>query len=188
VADVEWTSDAARELQEALERAIPESVRKHGIIVLPPGNAAESELEKINDILRAHGFEYPLGARGVQGLADGYRVRQEELHQLDPDNWAAVTEPHDPRPPGMYRAPLPFVPPPVEHCCVCASAEVVYHNYLEKPFCGPCADGDKPLSPILPVPVDDPEGPRPEPRPLEYGFGLPGEYLTRRDGIISDDD
>jgi len=29
-------------------------------------------------------------------------------------------------------------------CCVCGSAEVVYRNYLEKPFCGPCADGDKP--------------------------------------------
>ena len=28
-----------------------------------------------------------------------------------------------------------------------------------------------PLSPILPVPVDEPDGPRPMPRPLLYPFG-----------------
>lgn len=31
-----------------------------------------------------------------------------------------------------------------ENCCVCASAEVVYHNYQEKPFCRSCADGERP--------------------------------------------
>lgn len=31
--------------------------------------------------------------------------------------------------------------PGVEHCCVCASAEVTYHNYEDKPFCRRCADG-----------------------------------------------
>ena len=101
--DTEWTPDRTRELQEALERVIPESVRKHQIIVLPPGRWADGELEKINQILRTTGFEYPLGARGVQDLADGYRVRQEDLHRLDPDHGAAMTDPDDPRPPGMRR-------------------------------------------------------------------------------------
>jgi hypothetical protein len=109
-----------------------------------PPSRAERELEKINQILRAHGFEYPLGARGVQDLADGYRVRQEELHRLDPEGWAAMEDPGDARPPGMRRTPsgpLSPVLPVVEHCCVCASAEVVYHNYQEQPFCRACADG-----------------------------------------------
>jgi hypothetical protein len=87
VPDSGWT---VSELQEALERAAPDLVRDHKIIVLPPGNAAEAELAKINQILRAAGFEYPLGARGVQDLADGYRVRQEELHRLDPASWAEM--------------------------------------------------------------------------------------------------
>ena len=26
-----------------------------------------------------------------------------------------------------------------EKCCVCGSADVSYHNYLEQPFCWPCA-------------------------------------------------
>lgn len=26
-------------------------------------------------------------------------------------------------------------------CCVCGSSAVVYRNYREQPFCGPCADG-----------------------------------------------
>jgi len=50
---------------------------------------SDSELAEINEILREHGFEYPLGARGVADLAHGYRVRQEELHRIDPDHWAA---------------------------------------------------------------------------------------------------
>ena len=60
------------------------------LILSEDGPAAEAELVKINDILREHGFGYPLGARGVQDLADGYRVRQEELHELDPEHWAAM--------------------------------------------------------------------------------------------------
>lgn len=31
--------------------------------------------------------------------------------------------------------------PKAEHCIVCGSKSVVYHNYIEQPFCGPCADG-----------------------------------------------
>lgn len=31
-----------------------------------------------------------------------------------------------------------------EHCCVCGSHKVVYHNYQEKPFCRGCADGEPP--------------------------------------------
>jgi hypothetical protein len=27
-----------------------------------------------------------------------------------------------------------------ETCCVCGSPGVTYHNYQDKPFCGPCAD------------------------------------------------
>jgi hypothetical protein len=103
VPEPEWPPEAIGELQEAIDKIDGDRAWKHKIIVLPPGGTAEAELEKINDILRATGFEYPLGARGVQDLADGYRVRQEELHQLDPDNWAAMTEPDDPRPPGMRR-------------------------------------------------------------------------------------
>lgn len=29
-------------------------------------------------------------------------------------------------------------------CCVCGSAKVVYRNYRDQPFCGPCADGNGP--------------------------------------------
>jgi hypothetical protein len=31
--------------------------------------------------------------------------------------------------------------PVAEVCCVCGASRVVYHNYKELPFCGPCADG-----------------------------------------------
>jgi hypothetical protein len=27
-----------------------------------------------------------------------------------------------------------------EACCVCGSPDVVYRNYLDQPFCRPCAD------------------------------------------------
>lgn len=30
-----------------------------------------------------------------------------------------------------------------EVCCVCGSADVGYHNYLEQPFCWPCANGPR---------------------------------------------
>lgn len=44
---------------------------------------------------------------------------------------------------GKVEAPdLPFGLP--EHCCVCGSHKVVYHNYQEKPFCRACADGEQP--------------------------------------------
>lgn len=33
-------------------------------------------------------------------------------------------------------------PPRPRPCCCCGSAEVVYRNYREQPFCGPCADGE----------------------------------------------
>ena len=74
-----------RRVDPDAEAARLAEARKH------PGQAAQAalEVERINQILRAHGFEYPLGARGVQDMADGYRVRQEELHRLDPDHWAA---------------------------------------------------------------------------------------------------
>ena len=28
----------------------------------------------------------------------------------------------------------------VETCCECGSPDVSYHNYLEQPFCWPCAN------------------------------------------------
>lgn len=28
-----------------------------------------------------------------------------------------------------------------EHCCVCGSPDVGYHNYKEQAFCIPCANG-----------------------------------------------
>jgi hypothetical protein len=31
-----------------------------------------------------------------------------------------------------------------ETCCVCNSPAVTYHNYLEQPFCWPCANGPQP--------------------------------------------
>ena len=78
----------------------PEQVIEYGKVIaqiggnwrpqVPDECSASLELAKINEILHEHGFEYPLGARGVQDLADGYRVRQEELHTLDPEHWAAV--------------------------------------------------------------------------------------------------
>lgn len=37
-------------------------------------------------------------------------------------------------------------------CCVCGSTEVAYHNYREKPFCWPCADGRGPNAPAQPEP------------------------------------
>lgn len=58
---------------------------------VPDACSAGLELAKINEILREHGFEYPLGARGVADLAHGYRVRQEALHELDPEHWAAAS-------------------------------------------------------------------------------------------------
>jgi hypothetical protein len=54
-----------------------------------PDQAFE-ELARINAILHKYGFDYPLGARGVQDLAAGYAVRQEELHRLDPEHWAPM--------------------------------------------------------------------------------------------------
>ena len=74
-----------RRIDPDAEAARLAEARKH-----PEESAqAAAELERINGILRAHGFEYPLGSRGVQDLADGYRVRQEELHKLDPEHWTA---------------------------------------------------------------------------------------------------
>lgn len=35
---------------------------------------------------------------------------------------------------------------PKATCCECGSTDVVYRNYLELPFCGPCANGDKPAA------------------------------------------
>lgn len=29
-------------------------------------------------------------------------------------------------------------------CCVCGSREVAYRNFQDKPFCGPCANGEPP--------------------------------------------
>lgn len=73
-----------------------------GLPGLPPGTVmtvraaerapAEAELARINDILRKHGFDYPLGSRGVDDLATGYAVRQEELHRLDPEHWAPARD------------------------------------------------------------------------------------------------
>lgn len=34
--------------------------------------------------------------------------------------------------------------PAAEVCCVCGSPDVSYHNYLEQPFCWPCANGPRP--------------------------------------------
>jgi hypothetical protein len=36
-----------------------------------------------------------------------------------------------------------------EVCCVCGSAGVVYRNYQDQPFCGPCADGEPPAAAAL---------------------------------------
>jgi hypothetical protein len=49
-----------------------------------------AELARINAILRAYGFEYPPGSRGVADLAHGYAERQEVLHELDPEHWAPM--------------------------------------------------------------------------------------------------
>lgn len=97
----DYTPAQLRELQEFADRWL--LVNAIGVKALVfPGDAAEivrqtpdqeqpeMELAKINEILREHGFEYPLGSRGVRDLADGYRVRQEELHERDPDHWAAA--------------------------------------------------------------------------------------------------
>jgi hypothetical protein len=53
---------------------------------------AFDELARINDILHKHGFDYPQGSRGVEDLAAGYTVRQEELHRLDPEHWAPARD------------------------------------------------------------------------------------------------
>ena len=73
-----------RRVDPDAEAARLAEARKH------PDESAQAalELERINGILRAYGFDYPLGARGVQDLADGYLVRQEELRKLDPEHWA----------------------------------------------------------------------------------------------------
>lgn len=96
----DYTPAQLRELQEFADRWL--LVNAIGVKALVfPGDAAEvvrqapdeeqpeGELAKINQILREHGFEYPLASRGVRDLADGYRVRQEELHERDPEHWAA---------------------------------------------------------------------------------------------------
>lgn len=45
-------------------------------------------------------------------------------------------------PPPVLTAP--FLPrPKAETCCICGSPGVTYRNYLEQPFCGPCANGDR---------------------------------------------
>lgn len=31
-----------------------------------------------------------------------------------------------------------------ERCCVCGSPQIVYRNYQDKAFCGPCANGEHP--------------------------------------------
>jgi hypothetical protein len=41
-------------------------------------------------------------------------------------------------------AATPAPPAPAETCCVCGSGEVTYHNYRERPFCRPCANGEQP--------------------------------------------
>lgn len=90
--DPETGPDGPFTLAEATARAHPPDPLSgwRSLILSEDGPSAEAELERINEILREHGFEYPLGSRGVQDLADGYRVRQEELHELDPEHWAAV--------------------------------------------------------------------------------------------------
>jgi hypothetical protein len=55
--------------------------------------AARVELDKIDDILRSYGFEYPLGSRGVADLALHYAWHLDELHALDPDHWRSVVRP-----------------------------------------------------------------------------------------------
>lgn len=38
-----------------------------------------------------------------------------------------------------------------ERCVVCGSAQVVYHNYKEQPFCGPCCEGQPTPAPVIGV-------------------------------------
>jgi hypothetical protein len=71
--------------------------------VIEQQQTAAAELDRIDAILRAYGFEYPLGARAVEDLAFAYAVRQRELHNLRPDEWAAMDLPDSGRSPGMYR-------------------------------------------------------------------------------------
>lgn len=47
---------------------------------------ARAELEKVNAILREHGFEYPLGARGVHDMAMQRAGFLEELNELEQKN------------------------------------------------------------------------------------------------------
>lgn len=47
------------------------------------------ELDRINGILRENGYEYPLGARGVQDMANHRAEQLDELVRLDPEHWAA---------------------------------------------------------------------------------------------------
>lgn len=86
----EWTPELIIEYGKLIEKmasnSYPKVSESHA-----DGCCAGAELAKINEILREHGFEYPLGSRGVQDLADGYRVRQEELHERDPEHWAAMS-------------------------------------------------------------------------------------------------
>lgn len=48
----------------------------------PYPGTAHAELAAIDDILRAHGFMYPLGARGVQDMADTIQTLRERLDEL----------------------------------------------------------------------------------------------------------
>jgi len=43
-----------------------------------------------------------------------------------------------------------------ETCCVCGSSTVVYHNYLDLPFCWPCADCQCAQNPCVRTGVNDP--------------------------------
>ena len=48
-----------------------------------------AELDRINDILRENGYDYPLGARGVSDMADHRAEQLDELVRFDPEHWAA---------------------------------------------------------------------------------------------------
>ena len=51
---------------------------------------ARADLAKVDQVLDEYGISYPKGSRGVRDLADQARERQEELHRLDPEHWAAL--------------------------------------------------------------------------------------------------
>jgi hypothetical protein len=85
----------------------------------------------------------PLYDRINRHLADGQRAQAalERIRAVAPTPYRFVPSGHEGR---MYargwQAALEEVTLAAAECCVCGGAPVVYRNFKEQPFCGPCAN------------------------------------------------